>query len=57
MPFLIIGLLCLVLGVYFFRVSHHAHDEEGLVGAIALIIVGVILTFVYGIFYQLLAFR
>ena len=53
MTFLLIGLLLLVFGIYFFRQAGKDGDKEGVVGFSAIIIAAAILTLFYGLFYTL----
>ena len=53
MPFLLIGVLLLSLGVYFLRKAVKKQDHEGVVGMTALIIAAVIMILFYGMFYTL----
>ena len=52
MPFLILGLIVLVVGIYFRREAHKSHDHEGLIGCTALIIAGIILILIQGLFFR-----
>jgi len=54
MTFLIIGLIMVVIGVIFLRRSIKAHDKEGKIGSIGLIMAGVIVMLFFGIFYRML---
>ncbi len=55
MPFLVLGIIVFVIGIYFFIQTKRHHDHEGEEGAMTVMIAGIILIFFYGLFYQLLA--
>ena len=55
MTFLILGIIILILGIYFFRRAKKNHDHEGEEGSLGLMMAGIILIVFYGIFYRLLA--
>ncbi len=54
MSFIILGLICVIVGVIFLRMAIKAHDKEGKYGSIGLITAGVILVMFFGIFYRYL---
>lgn len=54
MSFFFLGLVIVVLGAYFLRVSIKRHDKEGKFGSIGLLIAGFILMLFFGIFYRAL---
>lgn len=54
MSFIILGLICVIVGVIFFRLAIKSHDKEGKYGSIGLIAAGVILVMFFGIFYRYL---
>lgn len=54
MTFLLLGILLLVFGTYFFRQASKEGDKEGVVGFSAIIIAAAILTLFYGLFYTLI---
>lgn len=56
MSFLIIGLLLLVIGIYFLRKAVRNEDKEGVVGFIAVIVASVIMILFFGLFYTLTIF-
>jgi hypothetical protein len=57
MLFLIFGLAIIALGGYFNIQARKNKDGDGVVGTTMMIIAGLILVFVYGIFYSILAFK
>lgn len=52
MPFLFLGIIVLGVGIYFRREAHKAHDHDGLIGCTALIIAGLILILMHGLFFR-----
>lgn len=52
MPFIIIGIVALLMGAYFLRLGVKEENKEILVGAIALIIAGLVLVVFFGLFYR-----
>lgn len=52
MPFLFLGLLVLGIGTYFLREAKKGHDHEGEIGCKALIIAGLILIILHGLFFR-----
>ena len=52
MPFLIIGLILVVAGWHFRSNAIKGHDHEGIIGATALVIAGVILIVFFGLLYR-----
>ena len=53
MSFLILGIIITIFGIYQYRQFHHHHNHYGAEAMIAVIIVGLVLIFFYGIFDQL----
>lgn len=56
MPFLVLGIILLIIGAIFLRKSIRDQDKEGVVGVIALIVAAVIMIFFFGLFYTLTIF-
>ncbi len=56
MPFIIIGLITLIAGIYFLRLGQKIESKETMVGAIALIIASLILIIFFGLIYRELTF-
>lgn len=56
MPFVILGIFTLLVGAFFLRLGIRGEDKEMLVGAVALIIAGIILVIFFGFFYRTLTF-
>lgn len=56
MPFLVLGIILLIVGAIFLRKSVREQDKEGVVGVIALIIAAVIMIMFFGLFYTLTIF-
>ncbi len=56
MPFLVLGLILLVIGIIFLRKSIKEQDKEGAVGVMALIVASVIMILFFGLFYTLTIF-
>ncbi len=56
MPFLVLGLILLVVGIIFLRKSIREQDKEGVVGVMALIVAAVIMIVFFGLFYTLTIF-
>ena len=54
MPFFLLGLSILLMGVFLFRKAKRDGDEEAATGAIGLIIAGILLMFIIGILYRIL---
>ncbi|MBU0646282.1 hypothetical protein KJ611_02265 [Patescibacteria group bacterium] len=52
MPFLIIGIIILILGIIFYRHAKKSGDSDGVVGSSGLIIAGLILIIIFGFFYR-----
>ncbi|OGL66943.1 hypothetical protein A2856_00370 [Candidatus Uhrbacteria bacterium RIFCSPHIGHO2_01_FULL_63_20] len=52
MPFLFLGLLILLVGMYFLRQAKRSHDHEGEIGCKALIAAGIILILIQGLFFR-----
>ncbi len=52
MPFLFVGLVILIVAGLFLRRSIKSGDKEGAVGMIALLLAGLILTIIFGLFYR-----
>jgi hypothetical protein len=57
MPFLIIGIIVVVVGWHFRAEALKGHDHEGIVGGSALVIGGVILIVLFGLLYRFLTLR
>ncbi|NQV90378.1 hypothetical protein HQ487_03130 [Candidatus Uhrbacteria bacterium] len=51
MPFLILGVIMLGIGIVFLRNAIKNEDKEGIIGVTAMIIAAVILIFFFGLFY------
>ncbi len=56
MPFLILGVILLIVGTVFLRKSIKEEDKEGVVGVMALIIAAVIMILFFGLFYTFTIF-
>jgi hypothetical protein len=56
MPFLILGIILLIIGAIFLRKSIKEQDREGIIGVIALIISAVFMILFFGLFYSLTIF-
>ncbi|MCR4313844.1 MAG: hypothetical protein NUV84_01190 [Candidatus Uhrbacteria bacterium] len=56
MPFLVLGVILLIVGIIFLRKSLKEEDKEGVVGVMALIIASVIMILFFGLFYTLTIF-
>lgn len=56
MPFLVLGVILLIIGIFFLRKSIKEQDKEGVIGVMALIIASVILILFFGLFYTLTIF-
>lgn len=56
MPFLVLGIILLIVGAIFLRKSVREQDKEGVVGVIALIVAAVIMIMFFGLFYTLTIF-
>lgn len=54
MPFIIVGLIILIVGFLLYRMSKKSEDPEGTAGAIGIMIAGLLFVFVVGILYRLL---
>lgn len=52
MPFLFLGIITLFVGMYFHREARKQGDKEGIVGTMGLIIAGIILLLIFGLFYR-----
>lgn len=52
MPFLFLGIIVLGVGIYFRREAQKAHDHDGLIGCSLLIIAGLILIVLHGLFFR-----
>jgi len=55
MPFFILGVIILLYGFAQFAKAKHEHSHDGEFGSIGLMIAGIILIVLYGIFYRALA--
>lgn len=56
MPFFVLGLIMLIVGIIFLRKSIKEEDKEGVVGVMALIIASVIMILFFGLFYTFTIF-
>lgn len=56
MPFLVLGVILLIVGIIFLRKSLKEQDKEGVVGVMALIFASVIMILFFGLFYTLTIF-
>lgn len=52
MPFLLLGLILIILGVFFFRMGKRTHNHDFELGSVGLLIGGLILIIFYGLFYR-----
>ncbi|NBS41336.1 hypothetical protein EBS80_01610 [bacterium] len=52
MPFLFLGVVIFLLGVFMFRLGKKGHNHDFELGSIGLIIGGIILMILYGLFYR-----
>ncbi len=50
MPYLILGLLFLIFGIYFRKRAHHEHNHHGVDGMTFIIVAALILILFFGIF-------
>ncbi len=55
--FLVLGLCLIVIGAFFLRQSIHHHEREGIIGSTTLIVAGLILTILFGVFYRVILTR
>ena len=55
MPFLILGILVLIFGLYYRNHFHHHHNHHGVDGMSAIIIGALILILLYGLLYRFAA--
>lgn len=56
MPFLILGVILLIVGVIFLRKAIKEEDREGIIGVMAIIAAAVIMIMFFGLFYTLTIF-
>ena len=54
MPFLVLGVILLIIGIVFLRRALKQQDKEGVIGVMALIIASVIIILFLGLFYTLM---
>ncbi len=52
MPFLLLGIILFLLGIFMFRLGKKTHNHDFELGSIGLIIGGIILMILYGLFYR-----
>jgi hypothetical protein len=52
MPFLLIGIILFGLGVFMFRLGKRTHNHDFELGSLGLLIGGIILIILYGLFYR-----
>ncbi len=52
MPFLLIGIILFVLGLFMFRLGKKTHNHDFELGSMGLVIGGIILMILYGLFYR-----
>ena len=52
MPFLGLGLVIIAVGIYFLNLARRRNDRDGMIGSIGLIIAGIILVVIFGLFYR-----
>lgn len=52
MPFFFLGIIILLLSIYFMRMAIRDRDKEGVVGLTALIIASLILIIFFGLFFR-----
>jgi hypothetical protein len=52
MPFLLIGIILLLLGAFMFRLGKKKHNHEFELGSMGLLVSGIVLIILYGIFYR-----
>lgn len=52
MPFLLIGIILFFLGIFMFRLGKKTHNHDFELGSMGLIIGGIILMILYGLFYR-----
>lgn len=52
MPFLILGIILLIVGLFLRRMGHHIHDHGIQVGAEHLMYAGIILIVFFGLIYR-----
>ncbi len=55
MIFLLLGIVILVVGIYFHLQARKDKDKDGTVGTMFVIMAGVILILIYGMLYSMLA--
>ncbi len=54
MPFLFLGIILIILGIFFFRMGRRTHNHDFELGSVGLLIGGIILIVFYGLFYRTL---
>jgi hypothetical protein len=52
MPFLLIGIVLLLVGAFMFRLGKKTHNHEFELGSMGLFIGGIVLIILYGFFYR-----
>lgn len=52
MPFLFLGVVIFLLGLFMFRLGKKKHNHDFELGSLGLIIGGIILMILYGLFYR-----
>lgn len=52
MPFLLLGIILFLLGIFMFRLGKKTHNHDFELGSMGLIIGGIILMILYGLFYR-----
>jgi len=52
MPFLLLGIVLFLLGIFMFRLGKKTHNHDFELGSMGLIIGGIILMILYGLFYR-----
>lgn len=52
MPFLLLGIILLLLGAFMFRLGKKKHSHDFELGSLGLFVAGVVLIILYGLFYR-----
>jgi hypothetical protein len=52
MPFLFLGIILVLLGVFMFRLGKKRHSHDFELGSVGLFVGGIVLVILYGLFYR-----
>ena len=52
MPFLLLGIILFLLGIFMFRLGKKTHNHDFELGSMGLVVGGIILIILYGLFYR-----